>query len=137
VSENPVTYVDPLGLLRFKGCSLEDQQKITNGFKDYCSKIKSPDFASCMCDKPSIPGVLNRLCGDPNLTVRCELSDGGRCTGNCAWSFPLGRTIRLCPPALKGNCGPLGFSLMHEMTHQIGHTAETWPAKVEKCLGCQ
>jgi hypothetical protein len=48
-----------------------------------------------------------------------------------------GRTIRLCPGAVEeGTCGPLGCTLIHEMTHQEGHSGETVPRFAEKCLGC-
>jgi RHS repeat-associated protein len=137
VGDNPTNYVDPLGLLRFKGCSAEQQRAVTNAFDEYRGKIESPDFIGCMCESSSIPGRLKRLCGDSRLTVRCKPTAEGFCRGACAWSVPFGRTIRLCPIGFVGkDCGQLGCTLMHEMTHQIGHPREKRPEEVETCLGC-
>jgi RHS repeat-associated protein len=136
VRGNPINYADPLGLLRFKGCKPSQETDIAKAFTDYCGRIKSNGFTGCMCQNPSIPGGLNSLCSDPSLTVSCESSDSGRCSGSCAWSIPFGRTIHLCPDAPLPSCGPLGCTLMHEMTHQLGHPLEKLPRQVEKCLGC-
>jgi RHS repeat-associated protein len=134
---NPLSYIDPLGLLQYKGCSDEQRSALAGAIDDYCKRAKDDSFKDCMCDKPSIPGGLSRLCGDPALTVRCKPDSGSSCSGNCAWSVPFGRTIRICPGAWDGGtCGPLGCTLMHEMTHQLGHGREKYPQQVEKCLGC-
>jgi len=134
---NPLSYIDPLGLLQYKGCSAEQQAVIGPAFGDYCGRAKGDGFKGCMCDKPSIPEGLGRLCGNPALTVRCKSDAGGSCSGNCAWSVPFGTIIRLCPGASDGaRCGPLGCTLLHEMTHQLGHGGEKYPQQVEKCLGC-
>jgi len=134
---NPLSFIDPLGLLQYKGCSPDQQSVIGPAFDDYCSRAKGDDFKQCMCDKPSVPEGLGRLCGNPALTVRCKSDSGGSCSGNCAWSIPFGTTVRLCPGAFSGStCGPLGCTLLHEMTHQLGHGGEKYPQQVEKCLGC-
>jgi RHS repeat-associated protein len=134
---NPVSYIDPLGLLQYKGCSDEQRSALGGAFDDYCKRAKDDAFKDCMCDKSSIPSGLSRLCGDPALTVRCKPDSGGSCSGNCAWSVPFGRTIRICPGAWNGGtCGPLGCTFMHEMTHQLGHGREKYPQQVEQCLGC-
>lgn len=138
VGDNPLSYIDPLGLVRYNGCTQDQQNEIGPALKDYCEKVKTPEFTGCMCEKPSIPGGLQRKCSNPHLVVRCKKDSGGNCEGACGWSRPFfGRSIRLCPVAWNpGRCGPLGCTLMHEMTHQIGHSAETQPDKVEACLGC-
>jgi hypothetical protein len=79
------------------------------------------------------------LCdNDSEITIKCESSDTGSCTGACAWSIPGGSTIHMCPLGLTSGsgCGPFGCTLLHEMTHMVGHFFETWPKRVEKCLGC-
>jgi RHS repeat-associated protein len=137
VRGNPTGYMDPLGLLSFKGCSQDQQRAIAASFKDYCSRIESPDFARCSCKKPSIPGGLRSLCADPKVTVRCKANNRWPCGSDvCGWSLPSGRVIRLCPGAWQPDCGPLGCTLMHELTHMLGHPFEKWPKEVEKCLGC-
>jgi RHS repeat-associated protein len=133
---NPINYEDPLGLLVFKGCTPSQETDIAKAFTDYCGRIKGASFKTCMCKQPSIPSGLNGLCGDPSLRVQCELTGSGRCSGSCAWSIPFGRTIHLCPDAALRICGPLGCTLMHEMTHQLGHPFETLPRQSERCLGC-
>ena len=136
-ASNPMSYIDPLGLLQFKGCTTDQERAIRPAFDEYCGKASTDGFRNCMCDKPSIPEGLGRLCGNPALTVRCKQDSGGSCSGNCAWSVPFGTTIRLCPGAWDdGRCGPLGCTLLHEMTHQLGHGGEKHPQQVEKCLGC-
>ncbi len=136
---NPVNHTDPLGLLTFKGCSQEQERQLTDAFNDYCRRIQNPTFPACVCQGgggTSIPGGLGRLCQTANRTIRCKGDDSGMCKGNCGWSIPFGWTIRMCPGAWGPGCGPLGCTLMHEMTHQLGHPFEKWPTKVEKCLGC-
>jgi RHS repeat-associated protein len=141
VDGNPMFFRDPLGLIKFIGCRRGDDDLITQAFNDYCSRIAKPDFTACMCDKPSIPGGLKRSCSDNSLTVRCFYEEEGSCQStdknvSCGWSLPLGSVIRICPGAWTPTCGPMGCTLMHEMTHQLGHPGEKWPKKVEKCLGC-
>jgi RHS repeat-associated protein len=139
VGANPTNYIDPLGLLRFKGCLPERELAIKSALKDYCSRIETPSFIGCMCSKTSIPDRLKRQCEDEDLTVRCKPpTSGGLCRGVCAWSIPFGNTIRLCERAWQPErCGPLGCTLVHEMTHQIGHFREKRPRQVESCLGCR
>jgi RHS repeat-associated protein len=137
VGNNPTTYIDALGLLRFKGCTTQQQNAIGPAFKDYCQRIESPGFINCMCETPGTPPKLKRLCSNPKVAVRCKQSSRGFCQGNCGWAIPFGRTIRLCPSAFTpGLCGPLGCTLMHELTHISGRPGEKRPEKVEKCLGC-
>ena len=134
---NPTNYIDPLGLLRFKGCTPDQETAIDQAFKTYCEKARGPSFTGCMCASPSIAKKLDRACDDPNRTVRCKDNSTGRCSGACGWSIPFGRTIRVCPSGWNTSlCGPLGCTLLHEMTHQIGHPFEKRPEQVEKCLGC-
>lgn len=142
VDGNPLLFVDPLGLLRVKGCRKNDEQQIARAFKNYCSRVEEPALAKCLCDKPSIPRGLKRQCSSPAVTVRCSYEEVGNCARlrdgrrTCAWSQPFGSTVRLCPAAWSPTCGPLGCTLMHEMTHQLGYGGEKWPDKVEECLGC-
>lgn len=141
VDSNPLAFIDPLGLLKFKGCTPEKRNQITRAFKEYCNKVADPAFGKCMCDSPSIPNGLKDYCANDNRTVRCETNRTGNCATkegyvSCAWAVPLGRTIHLCEDAWIPDCGPLGCTLMHEMTHQLGHLGETKSESVEKCLGC-
>jgi len=141
VDSNPLVFTDPMGLLKFKGCTPERQSQISRAFKEYCSKIQEPGFETCMCDSPSVPKGLRRFCADSDRTIQCQPRRTGRCKSSpeslsCAWSLPLGGTIHLCEDAWTPGCGPLGCTLMHEMTHQLGHGGESKPVAVEKCLGC-
>ena len=135
---NPVNYLDPLGLLRIKGCSKEDEASVVADFKDYCEQVNQNGFKDCLCEAPDIPGGLKKRCANLETTiVRCKPKETGRCEGNCAWTYTRGRKIRLCPSAFRNKgCGPVGCTLMHELTHQLGHGGEEWPRTVEKCLGC-
>jgi RHS repeat-associated protein len=138
VNANPTSYIDPIGLLRFRGCRPDQEQAIARAFKDYCSRIQSPGFMNCMCAQPSIPSGLTRECGQ-NVKAECKSDAGGNCQNNCGWSRSFfGRVIRICPLGWDPTrCGPLGCTLMHEMTHMIGNSSEQWPDQVEKCLGCK
>ena len=146
VDGNPLVFVDPLGLLKFKGCTPDEQTQITEAFKEYCAKIEAPQFKGCMCENPGIPAGLKNKCDKDNRTVRCRDDRTGLCsddpgTYECGWSIPFGRKIRLCPDAwIPGACGPLGCTLMHEMTHQLGHAGESkdmaqnnWPILLVVC----
>jgi RHS repeat-associated protein len=134
---NPLNFVDPLGLLKFKGCSMDQEQNISKAFKEYCAETTTPEFNACLCKKPSIVGGLKRLCKDPSLTVRCQSKKDENCLADCAWSRQFGRTINVCPEAWKpASCGPMGCTLLHEMTHILGYGKEKWPDEVEKCAGC-
>ena len=140
VHGNPLSFIDPLGLLKTKGCSVAQEQQIQSGFKTYCPKLNDPNFGAC-CAKPALVTGLKRLCGDPNLTVSCKSRAGRQCTAPpgkiaCGWSIPFGQTLRLCPGAWSPDCGPLGCTLLHEMTHMLGHPQEDLPDRVERCLGC-
>ncbi len=138
VSNDPIDNVDPLGLLKFEGCSDDQKKQIEQQFKDYAKKLDDQAFKDCMCNNAGIPGKLKSLSNDPGLTVKCEAKNTGNCKDACAWSLPGGKTIHLCPPPTDPNktCAPIGCKLLHEMTHQIGHPFEKWPDQVEKCLGC-
>lgn len=144
VDGNPLLFVDPLGLLKFVGCSTERQQSLNSGLKEYCSKLDQPEFSKC-CGKPSISTGLKRLCSDPNLIVQCEPRSDGKCAPTtttrgkqvtCVWSLPFVRVIHFCPDGWASTCGPVGCTLLHEMTHISGHPLEKWPETVESCLGC-
>ena len=139
VGNNVVNHVDAFGLIKFEGCDdPAAQKKITDGFAAFCPKISTTEFKCCL-DHFNIPNRLKFMCDHLNeLTVKCEKSSGGNCKGACAWSLPGGKTIHLCPAQWNSpGCGPLGCTLLHEMTHMIGHGFEKWPQRVEKCLGCQ
>ena len=90
---------------------------------------------------PKLPRKLKQICDKDNRTVRYRDDRTGKCSApegelGCAWSIPFGRTIRLCPDGWTPGCGPLGCTLMNEMTHQLGFFGESKPDAVEKCLGC-
>lgn len=136
VAANPLTFIDPLGLFKTEGCSLSQSQAIRDAKKDYCARVALPAFATC-CQRPKLQGKLRNLCGDASITVRCKSSCKQK-PGffNCGWSIPFGSTIRICPDAWAPGCGPLGCTLLHELTHISGHPREKVPDLVEKCLGC-
>jgi hypothetical protein len=136
VGNAPVNSVDALGTIKFVGCELKDQL-IVDGFENYCKKLNDPAFACCL-GHFNIPGRLKWMCDNRDaLTIKCESEKSGLCESACAWSLPGGTTIHLCPEQWDNpNCGSTGCTLLHEMTHMIGHTLEKWPTKVEKCLGC-
>ncbi len=136
VDGNPMSFVDPLGLLRFKGCSPADETLIIAAFEQTCAQIKDPSFATCLCDSPGTTAGLTNKCDKDNRIVRCTDKSTGLCSGRCAWSVPFGRTIRLCKGAFDSECGPLGCTLFHEITHQLGFPGEAKPNAVEECLGC-
>lgn len=84
---------------------------------------------------------LTRTDRDPNVTIRCESDRTGRCSAKpgflgCGWSVPHVRVIHICPDASEPGCGPLGCTVLHELTHILGHPRETLPKLVEKCLRC-
>jgi RHS repeat-associated protein len=144
VDANPLAFVDPLGLAKFVGCSREQEQKVTEGLAEYCPKLDSPSFGGC-CGRRSIAQGVKRLCSDPNLVVKCEASAEGKCAATltdqgklvtCGWSLPFGGVVHFCPSGWTSACGPVGCTLLHEMTHMSGHPFEAWPVAVERCLGC-
>ncbi len=137
VQANPVLFVDPLGLLKTKGCTDQDDESIRRAFKDVCKSLKTQAVSDCIFCETGIDRGLERLCDSNNRTVRCKYEKTGKCRDDCGWAIPLGRTIRLCPALLEGGvCGPIGCTLAHEMTHQLGYPREAKPKAVEKCLGC-
>ena len=144
VDAAPLSFADPLGLLKFVGCSQEQQQKLNDGLRDYCSKLDNPDFGKC-CGRPAITHGIKRLCSDTNLVVQCESRAEGFCEAghtahgrrvSCGWSLPFVPTIHFCPDGWTPTCGPTGCTLLHEMTHIAGHPFEKWPNRVEECLEC-
>lgn len=141
-ASNPLSYIDPLGLLHYIGCSEERKSQLRGAFEDYCKRIKDSNFIKCICEeegKPSpIPQGLSRLCNLPFLAVRCQEDATGNCEGDVCASAPVpGRIFRVCRKGFDDSrCGPLGCTIMHEMTHLLGYAGEKYPKKVEKCLGC-
>jgi hypothetical protein len=137
----PIAQTDPTGLLKFDGCSSAQVTQLQNDFNSYCAKLKT-SLTGC-CKNETILPKLEFLCNNnKDLTIKCEASSTGKCSGGpksvtCAWSVPGGNTIHMCPDGLGASCGPLGCTLLHEMTHIIGHGGEKWPQSVEKCLGCK
>ncbi|MCG8460204.1 MAG: hypothetical protein MI919_28300, partial [Holophagales bacterium] len=149
VAAAPSSFVDPLGLLKTKGCSEEETRRVKAAFEEICERINDATTGACLDCVGGVRDGLKRYCARDNRTVRCYSKPSGRCAGTtnadgetfvtCGWSIPLGRTIRLCPKGLRPTqtvCGPLGCTLAHEMTHQLGHLAEKKPREVEECLGC-
>lgn len=135
VGNEPIHHIDPLGLLKFDGCSPDQQAKLTADFNSYCGNLKN-SLTGC-CKNETILPRLEHMCNNSqDITIKCVAGNTGNCQGACAWSIPGGTIIRFCPNGWNPGCGPLGCTLMHEMTHMIGHGGEKWPKQVEKCLGC-
>jgi len=134
---DPLDYVDPLGLLKFESCSAAQQAKLTADFNAYCGKLKN-SLAGCCKNSTILPKLENICKNSQDFTIKCESSATGKCDGGtCGWSVPGGKTVHFCPGGWNSQtCGPLGCTVMHEFTHIIGHPFEKWPKQVEKCLGC-
>lgn len=140
VQGNPIGFADALGLFKTKGCNAQQKAIINRSTKKFCKRLDGPDFSGC-CKKTELQADLKKLCGDPNITIRCEAERTGSCKPKpgylrCGWSLPYGRTVHICPDAWDSRCGPLGCTALHEMTHMLGHPLETLPDLVEKCLEC-
>jgi len=140
VGGDPLNRIDPIGLLKFEGCSPARQTQIEKDFKDFCNKVDTTAKSAfrCCVNHFNIPDRLKSKCNRGNeLTIKCEQASTGSCNGACGWSLPGGSVIHLCPDQWTNpGCGDVGCTLLHEMTHQIGHGTEKWPRIVEKCLGC-
>jgi len=140
VGNSPLNHTDSLGLLKFDGCSPEQQKELQDQLTLYCGKLKK-SLTGCCLNERILP-KLEYMCKNPDITIKCESSKTGRCDGpnTCGWSIPGGKTLHMCPDALGkvGICDDgFGCTLIHEMTHMIGHGGEKWPQQVEKCLGCK
>ena len=138
VEGNPVNFADPLGLFKFKGCSLQHQAALTNSTQEFCGHLDRPGFKRC-CGT-TLQSDLKQMCGDPSITLSCESEESWfhYCNKTCGWSLPGGSTAHICPGAWKPTkCGPVGCTALHELTHMTGHPFETVPQQVEKCLGCK
>jgi RHS repeat-associated protein len=135
---NPMVFTDPLGLLRVQGCTPDRTAAINQAFESYCALLAEKDFELCLCERPDIVKKLRRFCADNSRRiVICDSVGSKDCAGNCGWTRVPGRRTRLCENAwLPEKCGPLGCTIIHELTHQAGHVGEQWPVKVEGCLGC-
>jgi hypothetical protein len=130
----PQNRVDPLGLLTFEGCSTDQQQQIQNNWNSFCQQVKSSAFKCCLSHF-NLPQRLATMCDRADTKIVCQASN----TADCGWSLPFGRTIYLGQLGLTEDpgCGPLGCTLLHEMTHLAGHWPERWADRVENCLqGC-
>jgi RHS repeat-associated protein len=145
VGNNPVSQIDPLGLIKFEGCEGREED-LKQQFNNFCQKVKDPAFANCLGCSLSARTIVNRLknrCDNPDdslhgIKIKCEQNDSGMCNGACAWSIPGGDTIHICPQQWSNpGCGQSGCTLMHELTHMSGRPSEKWPENVEKCLGCK
>jgi RHS repeat-associated protein len=137
VHNDPVAGVDAFGLLTFSGCTDEQKDNLQKQFDEGCNDIKKPQFRTCLCHF-NIPGRLASNCDNSDgLTVACHQNNDGACfPGRCGYTRFLGSTINVCPDGLSGgaNCPPYKCILMHELTHIIGHTGETWPDHVTACM---
>lgn len=133
---NAINHIDAFGNVKFEGCEGKEDQ-IKSGFENFCKKLDDPAFNCCL-NHFNIPGKLKWMCDNRDtLTVKCEADNTGSCKDACGWSLPGGQTIHVCPTQWNNaGCGDVGCTLLHEMTHVIGHPLEKWPQKVEKCLGC-
>jgi RHS repeat-associated protein len=139
-SSNPLGFIDPLGLFTIKGCSVDRERDIRRSTRAFCKKLDAPSFPDC-CGRRSLPGKLMKMCNSRSITVECRADKSGACSAapdriTCAWSVPFGSTIRLCPGAWEPSCGPIGCTMLHEMTHMAGYPREKFPDTVERCLGC-
>jgi hypothetical protein len=137
VSNEPLAYVDPLGLLKFDGCSASQQVQLTSDFNTYCGKLKN-SLTGCCKNNTILPKLENICNNNQDYTIKCESAPTGSCAGGtCGWSLAGGKVLHFCPGGWNSpTCGPLGCTTMHEFTHMIGHPFEKWPNQVEKCLGC-
>jgi len=137
VSDNPVSFVDTSGLLKFVHCSEEDQliiQALLSVAKDIAN---SPCFACCF-GNPSTLQLLRRRINWQNLSIYCD-QNSGACCGKCAYSTPFISSIHVCLPAAEGpKCPDLSCTILHEIVHIIGHWSQTLPnlatSCCEKCL---
>jgi len=131
VSNDPQSRIDPLGLLTFKGCSADQQQKIQNQWNSFCQQTKSSTFKCCL-NHFNLPQRLAAMCDRADTTIVCDPTE----TSSCGWTYPLGHTIHLGQLGLSEDpgCGPIGCTLLHEMTHLAGHWPEKWADRVENCL---
>jgi RHS repeat-associated protein len=132
-----LNFVDPVGRLKFIGCSPDKQNQLTKDFNGYCAKLKT-SLPGCCKNKTILPKLQHICDNSQDYTVQCEAHQLDDCSGNtCGWSRTGNRTIHFCPNGWNTiDCGPLGCTVMHEFTHEIGHPSEKWPRQVEKCLGC-
>lgn len=134
VINDPQNQIDPLGLLTFKGCTADQQQKIQKQWNSFCQQTKSSTFKCCL-KHFNLPQRLAAMCDRADTTIVCDPTE----TSSCGWTYPLGHTIHLGQLGLSEDpgCGPIGCTLLHEMTHLAGHWPETWADRVENCLqGC-
>ena len=139
---NPTSFIDPLGLLTFKGCDKNKAHALSNAMNKACSIVNQDSFEDCMLchdEDSSVPERLRRMCERDNRTIRCVNERKGRCETeppllSCAWSIPFTRTIRMCPDAWEPGCDALSCTLVHEMTHQLGFMGESTPDAAEGCL---
>jgi hypothetical protein len=141
VGNEPIQNIDALGLLKFKGCTPDEQSKLSSQFTEYCNKMTRPEFACCV-GHFNIPQRLRGICDNQaDITIECVHNYTRMCDpGTCSWSYPGSQTVHLCPDGLSqsGLCSdPYGCHLVHELAHMIGHPFEKWPMKVEHCLGCK
>jgi hypothetical protein len=64
---------------------------------------------------------LKNRCNHPDvfphgITIECEQSNSGLCSGACGWSVPGGDTIHVCPRQWTSpGCPQAGCTLMHEL----------------------
>jgi RHS repeat-associated protein len=131
----PTSYTDSLGLLTFHGCSPTQQSLIESAFRSYCDKVASPEFARCVGDDRLVQ-QLRQMCSSSAPHIVCDSATSSACAdGNtCGAALTSGRTIHICPLGFSsGRCGPLGSTIMHELTHTRGGS-ECMSEKVEGCL---
>jgi RHS repeat-associated protein len=145
VGNNPLTHIDPFGLIKYEGCEGKEEY-LQEQFNTYCQKVKDPAFANCLgCSLHAKTNVtrLKHRCDNADdvlhgIKITCEQHDKGLCKGACGWSIVGGNTIRICPAQWSNpKCGQPGCTLMHELTHMVGYPSEKWPKNVEICLGCR
>lgn len=140
VNNAPINKYDMVGLLTIdSNCTPTQAGQLQSEFYSFCDYVrKNRTSFGCCVNRVTIPERLLWMCDNHNqITITCEQSNSGSCKDACAWSLPGGSTIHMCPPGLQPDprCGPFGCTLLHEMTHMIGHIGERIPNKVENCLG--
>jgi RHS repeat-associated protein len=131
VRNNPVNFVDPLGLYQTKGFDSDQKPLLDAAIAEALAKLreKCPNCAGA--DGPKIADAIERT----TFVYKPKLKDCGETGPLTFWR--LRHEVALGPNAFHSICCSLASTVVHEVVHSMTHFDNKAYDIEKRCFGCE